>query len=180
MEKNLSKSTQLKLAFTGPESSGKTSLSKKIAYQLQANWHAEYAREYLIQRDGIYDYEDIEQIAIEQEVYRKANSQEGIQVYDTEGLVLYIWSVFKYQKCSPTVENILKSQEYDHYFLCSPDGIAWEDDPLREHPNQREELFDLYLSKIQELQYPYTVLDGSFEERINKALSAVEKLQGQG
>lgn len=163
----------MRIAFTGPESSGKTSLSKEVAHRLNAQWFPEYAREYLLERNGEYNFEDIEKIGIKQEQSRLKSAAEGIKIYDTEGIVLYIWSVFKYGKCAHSIEKAMKSQTYDHYFLCSPEGIPWEDDPLRESPHQRGELFELYLKQLNELNMTFTILTGSFEERVKKALETL-------
>ncbi len=167
----------MKIAFTGPESSGKTSISQAVATKLDAQWFPEYAREYLIERENQYDFEDIAKIALLQEENRTARSKEGLKIYDTEGLVLFVWSVFKYQKCSPEVENILYNQSFEHYFICSPKGVPWEYDPLREHPSQREELMEAYLHKMDEMQLPYTILEGTLKERTDLAVEIIRKLQ---
>lgn len=168
----------MKIAFTGPESSGKSSISKAVAKQLNGTWHAEYAREYLLERGGIYNFDDIEQIAIEQERMREGEPN-GLSIHDTENTVLYIWSIFKYQKCSPVIETLLAQQKYAHYFLCSPKNIPWEDDPLREHPNQREELFRIYLNTLKERQFNYSILEGSQQERLEQAVKIIKQLQAQ-
>jgi nicotinamide riboside kinase len=49
-------------------------------------------------------------------------------------------------------------------FLCKPD-FPWEEDPLREHPEARTELFELYLQDLNVRQVPYRILEGSLEER---------------
>ncbi|MFA5574283.1 MAG: ATP-binding protein [Brumimicrobium sp.] len=166
----------MKIAFTGPESSGKTSVSKEVAKRLQAEWFPEYAREYLLQRKGEYNFEDIETIALRQEEIRKGHVKPGLKLYDTEGIVLQIWSEFKYQRCAESIIDLVKSQDYTFYFLCSPKDIPWEEDPLRENPFQREELFDIYLKKIEELGLPFFVLEGTLDERIAKAIEIIQTL----
>jgi nicotinamide riboside kinase len=166
----------LKITFTGPESSGKTSLSKAITEHFDAQWFPEYARTYLMNREGEYDFGDIEQIGIEQQESREIDEKSGIKIYDTENTVLYIWSVFKYQKFAPKVKSLMESQRFAHYFLCSPEGIPWEEDPLRESPIQREELFNLYLHQLRTLNVDFTILKGDFEQRKEKAISIIEEI----
>ena len=166
----------MKIAFTGPESSGKTSLSKAIAEHFDAQWFAEHARAYLLKLEGSYDFEDIEQIGIEQQDMREATEKPGIKIYDTENTVLYIWSTFKYKKCSPKVKSLMENQRFSHYFLCSPEGIPWEEDPLRESPFQREELFELYLSELRNQNVDFTILEGDFEQRKQKAIDIIEEI----
>lgn len=165
----------MKIAITGPESSGKTSISKALAKHFDAQWFPEYARTYLFNQEGAYDYEDIEKIAIEQERLRQEPPTKDLNFYDTENIVLYIWSTFKYNKCAPKVQSLMENQQFDYYFLCSPDGIPWEDDPLRENPHQRAELFELYLHQLQKQQVDFTILEGSFQERMHRAIETIKK-----
>ncbi|MBW7867474.1 MAG: ATP-binding protein [Brumimicrobium sp.] len=164
----------MKIVFTGPESSGKTQLSQAIAKQFNAQWFPEYAREYLLARGGKYDVDDIEKIAVEQDDLRRSNEESGLKVYDTENIVFYIWSQFKYQRSSETIVKLMTEQQFDYYFLCDPTDIPWEDDPLREHPNQREELFTLYLDQLRLLNVPFTILSGNFKERMDVVIKVVE------
>lgn len=166
----------MKIAFTGPESSGKTSVSQAVAKHFDTLWFPEYAREYLMEREGKYQVEDITKIALKQDKLRKEQEERGLKIYDTENIVLYIWTLYKYNTCSQEIEDLTYNQQFSHYFLCSPDGIPWEDDPLREHPNQREELFQLYENELINRRLDYTVLSGSFEERVEKAIEIIEEI----
>jgi nicotinamide riboside kinase len=166
----------LKITFTGPESSGKSTLSKAIADHFDAQWFAEYARAYLLQRNGEYSFEDIEKIALNQDHVRTDQEKSGIKIYDTENTVLYIWSTFKYKKCADSIKSLLEKQRFSHYFLCSPVGIPWEEDPLRESPNHREELFELYLAELRKQKGDFTILEGDFEERKEIAISIIEEI----
>lgn len=166
----------MKIAFTGPESSGKTSISKAVANLFDATWYSEYAREYLLQNDGKYNFDDLEKIARKQEEIRTVKTDTTFSIYDTEATVFYIWSHFNYKKCAPYIQKLYDNQQIDHYFLCSPEGIPWEEDPLREHPMQREELFDLYLKELKKQYRPFTILTGNSIERKRTALLQIEKI----
>lgn len=166
----------MKFVFTGPESSGKTSISKAVAENFEAQWFPEFAREYLTKRQGSYDFDDIAKIGIKQEETRRLKEKAGIKIYDTEAIVLYIWSTFKYGKCSEKVEALMENQQFEHYFLCNPKDIPWEEDPLREHPQQREELFELYLSQLEKLKVDFTILEGPLENRVEKAMNIIEEI----
>jgi len=167
----------LKFVFTGPESSGKSSVSKAVAAYFKAQWFPEYAREYLMKKQGKHTLEDITTIALEQEKSRNFQQQEGMKIYDTGAVVLYIWSMFKYGTCSEEIEELMNKKNFDHYFLCNPKNVPWENDPLREHPQQREELFEMYLSQLKELNVAFTILEGTFEERVKKAVQTIENLK---
>lgn len=166
----------MKITFTGPESSGKSTVSKAVADHFDAQWFPEHAREYLLKKNGKYEFGHIEQIAINQEMIRNAEEKSGLKIYDTENIVLYIWSTFKYKKCAESIITLMENQLFTHYFLCSPKGIPWEEDPLRESPNQREELFELYLKELKKQNVDFTILEGDFEERKEKAILIIEEI----
>lgn len=153
----------LKIVFTGPESTGKSTLSGYTAATYGGRLFPEFAREYLLERGGKYSFSDLEVIGKLQAQQRQVT--DPLQVHDTANEVLYIWSMYKYQKCSSFIKEMLHQQDYALYFLCSPKGVDWEEDPLREHPNQREELFQMYKDLLIELKVNFVILEGDIKQR---------------
>lgn len=166
----------MKIAITGPESTGKTTLAKDLAKEFNTIWIPEFAREYLLQRNGKYHLEDIEIIAKEQEKTWKKAQNSDLAFFDTEFTVFKIWSEIKFGKVSPYIIESLANQDFDHYFICDPKGVEWEEDPLREHPERREEFFHLYLRVMNSNKRSYTVLSGTWEERLEIATDKVNHL----
>lgn len=150
----------LKIAFTGPECSGKSTSAKWLAKELSFQMVEEYAREYL-KGKSTYSIDDLDMIATEQ---FERNSVLGPLVVDTEMLVMKIWSEEKYQMVSEKILQLLKRQELDFYFLCKPD-FNWVSDPLRENPQNRDRLFDIYEASLKEYKLSYCVLSGPEAER---------------
>jgi nicotinamide riboside kinase len=150
-----------KIAFTGPESSGKTTMAKWAASYFSCGYIKEYAREYLEDKTG-YSMNDIEMIANRQ--FQLNNDIAKPAILDTEMLVLKIWFQEKYQMKSEIIQSLLMRQEIDYYFLCKPD-IPWIEDPLRENPLDRDRLLVEYLQLLNAMGLPYTVLSGSIEQR---------------
>jgi NadR type nicotinamide-nucleotide adenylyltransferase len=153
-------------AITGPESSGKTTLSQQLAKEFNGEYIPEFAREFLLERKGIYTQKDLDLIAEGQKQLWEKVSKHSLVFCDTEMIVMKIWSEFKYGSCSEKIKELVKEQQFEHYFLCRPD-IDWEEDPLREHPEQRNELFELYLLELKIQNLPYTIVEGSKIERLN-------------
>ena len=168
-EKTRTKLKNIKIALTGPESSGKTTMAKWISEHFSYQIIGEYAREFLSE-NGNYVKEDLNTMALEQ---FKRNCAQPPIVVDTEMLVMKIWCEEKYQHCTKEIEQLLKEQEMDHYFLCSPD-IPWEEDPLRENPKDRNRLFTLYENNLIEKGWPYSVLKGSVEERKQEVIKSLK------
>lgn len=97
-------------------------------------------------------------------------------VLDTDWTVLHIWENYGYPET--TVREWQKGygeiRMGDLYLLCAPD-FAWEPDPLREHPEAREELFALYEALLQSRNANYAVLRGTLEGRLQMALEALRQ-----
>lgn len=149
----------LRIAFTGPESSGKTTLAVWLSSFLELPYIAEYARTYLSEKTA-YRQEDLDLMAIKQVARWPKNGF----VADTEMHVFEVWSKVKYAEVSPIIKQLSNAQHFDHYFLCAPD-IPWEADPLRENPHDRLQLFEIYRNILEENNRRYTILAGSFENR---------------
>lgn len=173
----MQKEKALKILFTGPESTGKTTLAQQAASYFQSTWVPEYARQYLENLPRPYVYEDILHIAqkqMEQEAVLYQQSP-GPLFCDTSVLVCKVWAEYKFGFCPPWILTASREMNYDYIFLCDTD-VPWQYDPLREHPEQREALKAIYLRELQSLALPFEVLNGSLEERLTKITQRVEGL----
>ena len=163
-----------RIAITGPESTGKTSLAQHLARHYACSWIPEYAREYLENTNGLYQREDLDIIAKGQlNLWQQNNEQ--LCFYDTEMLVIKVWSEFKYKQVSDFISQALQAQKIDLFLVCKPD-IDWEEDELREHPEKREELFEIYLQELEKLRVPYRIVEGQNAERINLAIRFCDEI----
>ncbi len=166
----------LKIAFTGPESTGKTSLSMLVSETFDGVYIPEYSRSFLEKSNGFYEEQDLVTIALGQcEVLQSVLiSGNQLLVSDTDMTVMKVWSQFKYGRVSPMIEKLYKEESFDHLFLCDTD-IPWEEDPLREHPESRDELFALYLEMIQAKTKNFTIVKGSLKERLMQVRQVIEE-----
>lgn len=167
----------LKVAVVGPECTGKSELSIFLAKYLNTAWVPEYAREYLDHLNRPYDQRDLLAIAegqllLEDKVQLDADR---ILICDTNLYVVKVWSEFRFGNCDPKILNAIASRKYDLYLLTYVD-IPWESDPLREHPDKRHQLYDLYFNEMRNQSVPFVEIKGDRMERRKSALSAIEKL----
>ena len=166
----------LRVAITGPESTGKTTLAKSLAERYNTVWVPEYARSYLEKLGRPYEEEDLVkiaegQIASDKSLETKANR---ILFCDTEMLVLKIWSEYRYKRCDRRILSLLKAQRYDLYFLTAPD-MPWEPDPLRENSSDRAYLFHLYKIFFAVSRLHYRILTGSQSDRTEQAVEIISR-----
>ncbi len=161
-----------KIAIVGPESTGKSLLAAALAHHFSCDYVEEMARPYLEQLDRPYAEADLLQIAEAQcaEEDRLASSGKPLLICDTTLLVIRIWSEVKYGRCHPAILEEEARRSYDAWLLTDID-LPWEEDPLREHPHFRNELFDLYLEALQKKGVPFSVVRGSGVARTNNALN---------
>lgn len=167
----------IKIAITGPESTGKSMLAQQLAGYYHTVWVPEYAREYIDELERPYIHKDILKIAKGQ--LRNERNMEGhanrILLCDTELIVTKIWSEVKYKTCDAWILKMIENHPYDLYLLCNID-LPWKEDPQREHPHMRETLFNLYFNELLERQFPFAVISGTGEERLKNAINSVEQL----
>ncbi|MFZ2899720.1 MAG: ATP-binding protein [Saprospiraceae bacterium] len=158
-----------RIAITGPESVGKTTLAQALAAGFGTIWVPEYAREYLEHLGRPYVFEDLEVIARGQREMeeRYARLADRYLFCDTDLLVIKIWSEYKYQQTAPFVLESLYKHPYDLFVLCGTD-VPWEYDPLRENPGEREELYQLYLEELRIQSMPFIEVSGAVEERVKR------------
>ena len=161
-----------KIAIIGPESSGKTTLARALAEHYSTVWIPEFAREYLADLDGDYMMSDLTNIALGQLAMER--SLEGLaQKYlfsDTDMTTIKIWSQDKFGAVDPQIEKLFTEQDYAHYFLCSPD-MEWEEDALREDPERRDEIFEMYKAELDRVGRRFTIVEGELERRLEDVVA---------
>jgi nicotinamide riboside kinase len=184
MEENLKQqqSSTVKITLFGPESTGKTTLAKQLAAHFDTVWAPEFARDYLQEkwdtRQQICEPEDllpiaIGQIRLENEALLIANK---VLFCDTNLMVTKVFSEIYYNYCDPSLDKAAKKHKYDLFFLTDID-IPWEKDDLRDNPNERSAAFQMFKKALIENQKPFITLSGDSNERLQKAIEAINNLE---
>lgn len=166
----------LRIAITGPESTGKSMLASQLADYYQTTFVDEYARTYINDLKRPYQEHDILQIAQGQLVQEQAMSRKANQLLfcDTELTVCKIWSEVKYKRCHQWIDDQLINHIYPLYLLMDID-LEWHDDPQREHPHLREYLFDLYRSNLLARRVNFKIVSGIDKNRLLCAVNHIEE-----
>ena len=163
-----------RIAITGPESTGKSELAKQLAEHYNTVWVPEYARDYLKNTGGKYKKEDILKIAqgqlkLENEMAAKANEY---LFCDTDLFVTKVWSEYKFGTCDGWILEKILTHQYDLHLLMDID-LEWKEDPLRENPDERQKLFDIYLEELTRYKYPFFIINGKGRERTEAAIQVI-------
>jgi len=184
MEKELKQqhSDCIRVVLFGPESTGKTTLSKALARHYNSVWVPEYAREYLQDKWNnerkTCEPSDLLPIALgqmhlENELSQKTNT---VLICDTNLLETKVYSEAYYLgSCDPLLEKFAIKNEYDLYLLTYID-VPWEADDLRDKPNAREKMFQAFEGQLKKYNKPYILLKGSKKERLKLATEEINKL----
>lgn len=184
MEKDFKQvpSNILKIVIYGPESTGKTTLAKQLASHYQTTWVEEFARYYLQKK---WDLEKevcsiadlpiivVGQIQSENEATVKAKQ---VLFCDTNVVVTRVWSETHFNGyCDPQINACSIKSHYDLYLLTGID-VPWQKDDLRDRPNDRQMMFDYFKNTLDQLKENFAILEGNQEQRLRKAIYAINKL----
>ena len=168
--------------IVGPESSGKTTISRALAAWYGCSWVEEYARAYLSDLYRGAEESDLLLIATCQRQKEEAATaaakrrKDKLLISDTTQLVMHIWGMYQYGRSHSWIRQAFVEEEYNLQLLCSPD-FPWVADPLRELPelSARQQVFDMYEEALQQQNRDYVVLRGQHLSRLQQAVSAISK-----
>jgi NadR type nicotinamide-nucleotide adenylyltransferase len=166
-----------KVVILGPECTGKSELSEFLAREFQTVWVPEFARTYINNLTRPYEASDLPNIARGQLTLEDKLASEGnnLLICDTDLYVIKIWSMFKYGFVHPEISTAINDRKYDLYLLTYID-IPWVADPLREHPHERERLYELYLNEMRHQPVPFIEIKGDRNHRRKLAIEGVNAL----
>ncbi|MFN4285841.1 MAG: AAA family ATPase [Lacibacter sp.] len=173
-----------KIVVLGPESTGKSTLCTQLAAHYGTLWCPEYAREYLLQHGIRYSFADLltiakGQIQLEEQYLQQVQHSSGttqLLFIDTDMYVMKVWCEFVFGKCHQWILDQIARRRYDLYLLCRPD-LPWVKDELREYPDTatRVRLYHYYKDLLVQQSTPWAEVYGSYDERLQRALEAVER-----
>jgi len=172
----------LKVAITGPESTGKTELTRQLSAYFDGTCILEYARKYVESLQRPYNYLDVLHIAYKQILESQGSDllQTGYVFLDTELIITKVWLELVYGFCPDWINTAITSSRIDLYLLCNLD-IPWIQDKVRENGGEmREKLFHIYEQLIQANGFRYKVIEGTGDLRLRNALLAIGQFEPNG
>ncbi|HBK70334.1 MAG TPA: nicotinate-nucleotide adenylyltransferase [Flavobacteriaceae bacterium] len=172
----------IKIVLFGPESTGKTTLSNHLARHYHTVWAPEFARDYLQDKWNnerkTCETSDLIPIAIGQMKLENtlAKKADKILICDTDLLETKVYSEEYYGGfVDPLLNEAAKENTYNLYLLTYID-TPWEEDDLRDRPEQRLEMFNAFEKALKDHDRPYILLKGNKQKRLKEAVEAIDKI----
>ncbi len=167
----------IRVAVTGPESSGKTTLASQLARHYDACLVTEYAREYLTELGRDYNKNDLDFISRKQLENESSAVKTGkpVIIFDTDIIVLKIWYEHKFGEVPEWLTSEISTRRYDLHLLTAPD-VPYEPDPLRENPGKGQYFFQLFKSELESHGFDYRIINGRPDQRLIKAKKAIDNI----
>ena len=172
----------IKVVLFGPESTGKTTLSKQLAEYYNTVWVPEFARDYLQDKwdkeRKICEPKDllpiaVGQMAMENDYVQRAS---GILICDTDLLETKVYSEVYYTgDCDPILDKYAQKNQY-HLYLLTYIDTPWVPDDLRDKPQERDQMFRAFHRALLTYNKPFVILKGNKQERLNFAIESINKL----
>lgn len=173
-----------KIVITGPESTGKSTLTQQLAQHYKSLWLPEYAREYLETNGKVYTQNDLliiaqHQISVEDKMMHDLkDSKEEWLFIDTDLIVIKVWSEFVFSNCDTWILKQIAERYYDGYLLCDVD-LPWVKDNLREYPDleTRSILKEYYKDNLVNQKMPWKLIAGNYDQRLQQATTFCDMLK---
>lgn len=165
-----------RVAVTGSECTGKTTLAAELAVRYGTACAPEAARAYAENAGRELTAADVEPIAraqIAAEDAAAARAVGGLLVLDTDLASTLVYARHYYGACPRWIEEAARARRADLYLLLHPD-VPWIADGVRDRPRRREELHALFAHTLRALEARVVDVRGDWNTRRALALAAVE------
>lgn len=177
-----------RVVVIGAESTGKTTLARELAERFQTEWVPEFGREHWERKverwspgdpAPAWSPDEFLEIATEQQKREEAAARRANRILfaDTNAFATGTWHE-RYQRTrDPRVDAVGARDKVDLYLLTAPD-VPFVQDGLRDGEHIREWMDRRFAEQLAHGPTPVVRLSGSYEQRFEVAVEAVERLLG--
>lgn len=172
----MSKNRPKIIVVTGAESTGKSTLTEALAKHYNVPFVSEFARDYILDLNREYTFEDVEFIAKKQiEQYRELiKSDTPFVILDTWLFITKIWFEIVFKTVPSWLEETIKQIPVDLFLVCDTD-LPWIADQVRENGGaNREMLQQRYINEIKKYNFTYQIIKGKKEKRTQNAIDILD------
>ena len=169
-----------RVCLWGAESTGKTTLARALAAELDTVWVPEFGHPYSAHRAaGQWTTEEFVHIAKMQNWFEDAFAAQANRVLfcDTNAVTTALFHQVYLGSWSERVARVPAGRSYDLYLICDVSTPFRQDEwGLRLGGPQRGWMHEQYLARAADAGVPYVVLRGTHAERLVQARAAVSAL----
>lgn len=163
-----------KICIYGPESTGKTTLTERLAKYYSTAYVEEVARDIIDNNELTID--TIEKIFTSHadKIIISTKRAERFLFVDSDHITTEIYSKFFFSRVPDYPQWVVNANKFDLYLFCDID-IPWVSDPQRFTSHIREKTREWFLSELIKRNINYEIIDGNdYEERFRKAVAFIE------
>ncbi len=172
-----------RVCLIGAESTGKTTLARRLAEHYDTVWVAEYGREAserMLRELGHYqwrseDFAEIARIQCERE-NEAARMSNRILICDTDAFATAIWHQRYMDTRSAAVEEIYARHRAPDLYLLSDVDSSFVQDGTRDGEVIREWMHAAFVAELDAWNRPYQLLSGGWEDRFRQAVCHIGHL----
>lgn len=170
-----------RIVVSGSESTGKTTLARRLAEWLGTAWVPEHSRRYAESKGAPLTVLDVEPIArgtLAAEADAAARARGGVLVLDTDLASTLVYARHYYDFHPAWVEAEWRARPPALYLLCHPD-VPWVPDGIRDQPRDRDRLHAALAAQLAVSGVPVCDVRGtSWSARETLAREAVTRALG--
>lgn len=180
---NVKKFYQKKIVIVGPESTGKSTMTKMLSDHFNAGYVHEYGRTLSEIRGSNMTEDDFRSIiAGHATLVNNVQELNRVVIVDTEAYTTYLFAeIYNVANDELRADILLQSHykdDYDLYVLLAP-TVKWVDDGIRVLPDQtvREKFFNDMKDYLDEKNRNYVIInDDNYETRLNNAIKCIDEV----
>lgn len=167
-----------RVAVTGSESTGKTTLARDLAAHFGVQWVEEQSRAYAERIARPLNAEDVGPIAREQIAAENAAVDSALRrgdrwlFLDTDLLSTVVYARHYYGSCPAWVEAEARARLAELYLLADID-IPWTPDSVRDRPYARQPLHTEFQSTLAEFNAAVCPVRGLGDLRLHAAVACI-------
>ena len=169
----------IKVAILGTESTGKTTLTKRLARHFNASYVLEAGREF-IANSNTFDFEDLELVAREhsRRIEETIEGEHPLIIIDTDIHITLSYSEFVFNRPLPVEEAIYRTNKAHLYLYLNPD-VDFIQDGSRLSEKDRNLLDASHRKVLWRHSIPYVEIAGNYEERFRMAVKSIQNILEQ-
>jgi len=160
-----------KVVIMGAESTGKSTLTERMAAEFDTTFVREYGRDHYAERDGVLDLDDYVTIAHHHRELEDAAAMTANRYLfvDTNAITTMFFSHYYNRGSLPELRQLADAciDRYSHVFVCD-DDIPFEQDGWRDNEVWRGRMQGMVLHDLDVRGISYDVVSGGLDARVEQ------------